>query len=209
MPTPDQILEGLQAIANRWMPLAIAWHLYVAVLLVAVWGCRRPGRRLAALSLTLPLLSVAALAWGEANPFNGLVFLIGAMALAGCAWRLSPERVRLAPLGARLAGLLIVGFGWGYPHFLATSSALAYLYAAPTGLVPCPTLAIVIGVTLLLDGLGSRLWSGVLGGLGLFYGLFGALYLEVALDWGLVVGALLLIGRLLVRAPWVPTGRPP
>ncbi|RTR06535.1 hypothetical protein [Halomonas nitroreducens] len=199
MPTPDQILDGLHAIANRWTLLAMVWHVYFALLLLALWFARRPSRRHTAALLTLPLLCVSVLAWGEANPFNGVVFLVGALALAACARRLPAERVAPGPRWTRMAGLLVIGFGWGYPHFLEAASPLAYLYAAPTGLVPCPTLAIVIGVTLLEDGLGSRLWSGMVSGLGLSYGLFGGLYLGVVLDWGLVVGALLLIARLLTR----------
>ncbi|UYG09175.1 hypothetical protein [Halomonas sp. M4R1S46] len=89
MPTPYQILEGLQAIANRWTLLAIAWHAYFALLL-ALW----PARRHTAGLLILPLPSVGVLAWREANPINGSVFLVGAVALAACAWRLPREPVR-------------------------------------------------------------------------------------------------------------------
>ncbi|MDN3556969.1 hypothetical protein [Halomonas maura] len=207
MPTPELILEGLHAIANRWTLLAIAWHGYFALLLLALCGARWPARRHVAGLLVVPLLSVGVLAWREANPFNGAVFLVGAVVLAACAWRLPRDPVSPGPPWARVAGLLAVAFGWGYPHFLETAAPLAYLYAAPTGLVPCPTLAIVIGVTLLLDGLGSRLWSGGVSGLGLFYGLFGALYLEVALDGGLVIASLLQIVWIVTRAHAAPTGR--
>lgn len=201
MPTPDQILAGLAAIANRHVPLAMAWHAYFAVLLWSLGFHRFPGRRATACWLILPLLSVSALAWGQGNPFNGMVLLIGAVVLAGCAWRLPAGRLgRVSPWGWGVA-LPILAFGWGYPHFLDAQTPLAYLYAAPLGLVPCPTLAMIIGITLLLDGLDARPWSAVLAGMGGFYGLFGALYLDVALDWGLVGGALLM------TAWWFARGR--
>ncbi|ATJ82465.1 hypothetical protein ACFPTY_05680 [Halomonas beimenensis] len=196
MPTQDQILSGLAMIANRWTMLAIAWHGYFALLLLGLWFRRFPDRRAMALSLTLPLLSVSALAWWQGNPFNGAVFLVGAGALAACGMRSSASCIRLGPPWARFLGLGVVLFGWVYPHFLDTASPLAYLYAAPLGLVPCPTLSAVIGVTLVANGLDSRPWVGLLGGMGLFYGLFGAVYLGVALDWVLLASALLLLGSL-------------
>jgi uncharacterized membrane protein YphA (DoxX/SURF4 family) len=73
MPRPEQILEGLTAIANDARPLAILWHvlaLGAGVAFVAGW---RPARRPSAVLLTLPLLSAAAMAWVYRNPFNGTV----------------------------------------------------------------------------------------------------------------------------------------
>ncbi|HUU68689.1 MAG TPA: hypothetical protein VM186_04150 [Planctomycetota bacterium] len=44
MLTPDQILENLQHIVDDWHPLAIAWHVYFAVLAVtAGFGVRSSG----------------------------------------------------------------------------------------------------------------------------------------------------------------------
>ena len=88
-------------------------------------------------------------------------------------------------------GVAMIAFGWLYPHFL-DGHAIAYLYASPVGLVPCPTLAVAIGFALLGNGLGSRVWSLTLAALGLFYGLFGVLRLGVFLDIGLVGGAVAL-----------------
>ena len=52
----------------------------------------------------------------------------------------------------------------------------------PTGLVPCPTLSIVIGLALIVEGLDSRIWTSVLvGATGVFYGIFGAVRLGVTI----------------------------
>ena len=91
-------------------------------------------------------------------------------------------------------------FGWVYPHFLDTSTSLTYLYAAPTGLIPCPTLSIVIGVGLIVGGLGSRAWSIFLGALGDFYSIFGAVRLGVVLDWVLLFGSLMIVLSVFVIA---------
>jgi hypothetical protein len=191
MPTPQEILSGLSTIANQWQILAIAWHIYFALLVGGLALGIRPSKRIAGIMLTLPLVSVSALAWLAANPFNGILFALAAIALLVIAIRLPQERIHVAPLWLLSAGALLFIFGWVYPHFLTTASWLPYLYAAPTGLVPCPTLSIVIGLSLMVDNFESRAWSFVLGGMGLFYGLFGALRLGVTIDLVLLLGALL------------------
>jgi hypothetical protein len=70
------------------------------------------------------------------------------------------------------------------------------VYAAPIGTVPCPTLIIVIGAALILDGFGSRALCAILGFPGLLYGIMGVAYLQVPFDWVLIFGA----GLILVNA---------
>jgi hypothetical protein len=193
MPSPDQILQGLTAIANQWWLLAVAWHVYFAVLVGGLVFGLRPTQRTAAILLALPLLSVSVLAWTGANPFNGLLLGIVSLALIGLAFRMPAAPVALGPTWAVAAGALLFAFGWVYPHFLDTFPAAAYLVAAPVGLVPCPTLSLVIGLTLVLGGFESRLWSTVLAFAGVFYGLFGALRLDVTIDFILLVGAGILL----------------
>jgi len=89
----------------------------------------------------------------------------------------------------------MAAFGLVYPHFTHTASAIGYLYAAPTGLVPCPTLSLAIGVALIADGLGSRAFALLLAAAGLFYGIFGVVRLGVTLDLGLIAGAAVLLAR--------------
>jgi hypothetical protein len=77
-----------------------------------------------------------------------------------------------------------------------------YLYAAPMGLLPCPTLATVIGATVILDSLDSTPWTATVAIAGLVYGAIGVLALEVNLDYGLLAGALVTLGALARRAPF-------
>jgi hypothetical protein len=191
MPNSEQILNGLSAIANQWQILAIAWHIYFTVLAGGLVLGFRPSKLVAAILLALPLLSVSILAWLAANPFNGLLFLLTSVALLMIAIRLPQEQIEIAPLWLTTAGIFLSLFGWLYPHFLESASFLPYLYAAPTGLIPCPTLSIVTGLSLMVGGLQSRAWSVVLGGMGLFYALFGAMRLGVTIDLILLLGALL------------------
>ena len=190
MPTLEEILAGLSNIANDWRILAIFWHGYFAALIIGLFAGLRLKGRLFGILLAVPLLSVSALAWIYGNPFNGFFFALTGIVLIGIAVRIEKESLGIAPMRLTIPGVLLILFGWVYPHFLQDTGPVPYLYSAPTGLVPCPTLSIIIGFTLVLRGLGSRAWCLVLSAVGLFYGAFGAGRLGVTIDWILFIGAL-------------------
>jgi len=192
MPASAEILAGLSQIANGWSIVAIAWHAAIGALLLALFLGWRPPRALFAALMALPLLSVSLFAWLAGNPFNGAVFVTAAAAVLGLGAVSPGARISLSTGGYLFAGLAVIGFGWLYPHFLESGPVWRYLYAAPTGLVPCPTVSAVTGLALVTRGLDSRAVSLLLAALGLFYGLFGALRLGVHLDIGLVVAAAVL-----------------
>jgi hypothetical protein len=202
MPSTQTILAGLSHIARAFWPVAVGWHVVISILLVALLRGRRPSRRLAAAILTAPLLSVSLLAFLTRSPFNGAVFAAVAGALLGIAFRLDAAPVRRAGTGATLVAAGMIAFAWLYPHFLSGASPLSYLVAAPLGLIPCPTLSLVIGFGLLFQGFGSRAWVIVMTAAGLFYGLFGAFRLGVRIDVLLTFGAASL--AVLGRAPRRP-----
>jgi hypothetical protein len=193
MPSPAQILETLSMIANDQKTLALVWHIILAATILMVVLGWRPARKFGAAALAAPLLSVSVQAWIYGNPFNGVVFLIFAAALAAMGMRLPAKPVEPPQAWARIIGLLMIAFGWIYPHFLAGGPWWRYLYQAPVGLIPCPTLSAVIGLALLARGFSARGWSIVLGVLGLFYSLFGALRLGVTIDLALLAGSLALL----------------
>jgi hypothetical protein len=192
MPESAQILNGLAAIANTQTLLAIVWHVILAALVVSVLFGWRPSRRLGGTDLAVPLLSVSLMAWRYGNPFNGAVFVIFAVVLALIGLRLPEKPVEKAPFWAMALGAVMLAFGWVYPHFLVGAPWWRYLYQAPTGLIPCPTLSAVVGLALLAGGFSSRAWSIVLGILGIFYGLFGAFRLGVQIDLVLAAGSIAL-----------------
>lgn len=200
LPSSEQILSGLTRISQRATPLAVLWHLVLAAALLALAFGWRPSQRTAALLLALPLVSVSVLALLSHNPFNAAVFAAGAFALLALGSRVPTSAVERASSTITVWGLLLIEFGWLYPHFLGDAPALTYVYAAPLGLVPCPTLATVIGFSLLARGFEARAWSTILGGLGLFYGVFGVVRLGVAIDALLAIGALILLGLTWSRA---------
>ncbi|HEX2444854.1 MAG TPA: hypothetical protein VHJ77_12980 [Vicinamibacterales bacterium] len=191
MPSPDTILNGLTTIANDWRWLAITWHVLLAALLVVLVAGWRPSTQLVGHLLVGPLLSVSVLAWLSGNPFSGRVFAVLAALLVATATRFPNTPVQFASPAWVAPGVALIMFGWTYPHFVGTDSP-TYLYASPFGTLPCPTLSVVIGMTLLFRNLRSRLWSTGLVVTGLLYGAFGVFRLGVVLDWGLLAASALL-----------------
>jgi hypothetical protein len=201
MPSAETILAQLRTIAAEWKPLAILFHVYFGILAAALIAGVRPSRRSAGRLLALPFVSVSAVAWFEGNPFNGAVFAVLWIALLVIAGRLSTDRIRLAPPALRVPGIALFLFGWAYPHFLPEEPVWAYLYRAPTGLIPCPTLAIVIGLALVADGLRSRAFGLALGLAGLLYGAIGVFRLGVTIDAALLAGAVLMLAVAFRKPP--------
>ncbi len=193
MPTVDQILLGLKETANRWQAVAICWHIYFSSITIVLLSGIRPSKRVSGLLVALPLLSVSMIAWESSNPFNGLIYALVGLAVLHISTRLPREKTQIAPLWLLIPGILMFIFGWVYPHFLDTSSLVSYLYAAPTGLIPCPTLSIVIGLVMILNGLSSRALSLILGAVGIYYGITGVVQPGVAIDWVLLLGAVMLV----------------
>jgi len=192
VPTADHILSWATAVANDWRWLAIAWHAAFAALLMMGGTRHRPSTRLIGFCLVAALASVALVAWASGNLFNGFIFSMLALLLMRTAVRLpfAPVTWTLTRSGA--AGGALVAFGWVYPHFLRADSWTAYAYASPFGLLPCPTLAVVVGLTLMGGGLQSASWGLLLAAAGIAYGVMGVFVLGVWLDAWLLVGAALL-----------------
>jgi len=193
MPSRAEILQTLGLVSNEQAILAVIWHVLLGIAAIGFLFGWRPSKKLGGMALSIPLLSVSVIAWLYKNPFNGLVFLIFAAVLFIIGLRRPSEKVDAPPVWAKVAGVVLVIFGWVYPHFLTGGSWLRYLYRAPTGLIPCPTLCLVIGLALLANGFSSRAWSICLGIVGVFYGLTGVFSLGVTIDVVLLLGALSLL----------------
>lgn len=194
MPTVSEILSTATVIANEWRWLAVSWHLLMGAGVVALAAGWRPPKWLAGILITPLLISVSVLAWWSSNPFTGTVFLFMTGALVVLSARLPVESIRFGPRWIAAFGMSLMAFGWLYPHFLNTASWVQYLYAAPLGLLPCPTLIATIGFALVVDGLNSRPWAMALASVGLLYGAIGVFTLGVALDVALLAGAIMLMG---------------
>jgi len=129
-----------------------------------------------------------------------VIFAALAFTLATIARNLPARTIRIASgPPSSVLGVVSAAFGWVYPHFLATSHWSGYLIAAPLGLLPCPTLSAIIGLTLIVSGLESVAWSVTLAGAAILYSAIGVIRLGVAIDIALFAGAATLIAVVVLR----------
>jgi len=193
MPSVRDILASLHAIANQHLSFAILWHALFYLALAGLAGNWRPSNRMMGLLLVFPAVSVAVLSWTSGNPFNATLFGMVVVLTGFFTYRTDKETIQWSTQPFHGVGLLLVIYGLVYPHFLDTGSYYTYLFAAPVGLIPCPTLAVMTGFLLMMNGLGSRPLASIVAAFGLFYGTFGILRLGIWLDAGLLAGALTLL----------------
>jgi hypothetical protein len=187
MPTATNLLSSLSRIANEQSSIAIGWHILIFAGVPAYFLAGRPSPRLWAVLLAGLPLSVTIVSFAYANPFNGASFAVLSLVLLAQAVVARPSMAPLLP-GRTVLGVTLLAFGLVYPHFVGAASPAFYLIAAPVGLVPGPTLAALMGLTLLDRGLISRTWAVVLSLYGLFYFAVGVFRLGVWLDVGLLAG---------------------
>lgn len=194
MPTSEQILELLAWTAREGLAVAVAWHLIVAIVAIALaLGKLRPTRRAAAIALGLPLATVAALAVRAGNPFNAAMFSLATTLAIALGSGAGKARVTRGPAWAVAIGVASIAYAFVYPHFLEGYPAYYYLFASPMGVVPCPTLALVLGTALVAGGFQARAWPLSMAAFGLFYAVYGVARLGVWLDAGLAITAVALI----------------
>ena len=203
MPASSAILDSLTVIANDWRALAIGWHIYFLTALL-LWDFQGRGltTRSATFLLIAPVVSVSAVAWIAMNPFNGTAFAIIAVGLVAVAARLPRADIQIATSPMIATGLVLFALGAVYPHFVIVDHWLAYTFTAPLGLLPCPTLLSVIGVTLMLRRFESTGWSIALTTAGWFYGVVGVFVLDVMLDAALIVAATVLAVATVTTVRW-------
>jgi hypothetical protein len=190
MPSASDILLGLSQVANGAIEVSSLWHVVLVATVAALFAGCRPQKRAAAAVLSAPLASVAILAFVFGNIFNGATFSLLAAALAVLAWRAQPGIVTFRSGWSAVLGSVLIVFGTVYPHFLEGASWVAYLYAAPLGAIPCPTLSVVVGAALMAGAFELRSWRLLLALAASFYAVFGVLRLGVLIDAVLLCGAL-------------------
>jgi hypothetical protein len=210
MPSSSAILELITVMANDLTLLAFGWHLVVLLIAIAMLRGWRPSARAAGSLLIAPALSVFVVSASYGSWFNAASFLVLPLALALLTRKLVvPWRVRVSTWSSRL-GVALVAFGFVYPHFIEGPWYRSF-YAAPMGVVPCPTLAVLAGFALITGASGSRAIPLVLAVWTAFYAVFGILKLDVLLDIGLLGAAtgllLLAIHNARQRARFAQTAR--
>jgi hypothetical protein len=200
MPAKEEILNGLIAAANQHNYSAIAWHIIIYALLAALFAGWKPTNRFMIFFAAVLMLSASVFATLQKNIFNTVIFCLLAAVSLFYASKGNENKIAGDRSWPDIAGLLLVFFGLIYPEFLNAASAVEYAYASPVGLIPCPTLCVVIGFALLYKNFLSRSWGTCMAAAGMLYGLTGVFYLGVKMDFFLLAGALLLAVNLFMSA---------
>ena len=199
MPTKEEISAGLTELANQYSNIAIAWHVIILMIIAALFVGWKPGNSLMILLLGSLLMSVSVFASLQGNFFNAAVFAFLVIMSIYATLRSGNGNITGDRSWLDIGGLILIIFGLFYPEFLTSGSLIEYAYASPTGLIPCPTLSVLTGFALVYKGFRSQTLSMTIGISGMFYGLFGVIYLGMNIDWVLVAGAgLLLMNTLLL-----------
>jgi hypothetical protein len=193
MPSPEEILQGLRYAANHYKYFAVFWHLYAVSAAILFMTGSRPLAGIAGFALSLPLLSVSFFALISENPFNSTVFLILGILLLISVAKSRRDKTRIHFNFNFAVGVVLVIAGFVYPHFLKAESFFLYLIASPGGILPCPTLMMVSGFTLILTGFAGKMWMYTLSAACLFYGITGVFYLGMYIDSILFAAAVVLL----------------
>ncbi len=195
MPTATEILRQLQAISQEAWWVALAAHIAVIVLIDAVTSGWRPRGRTAGLVLSAPAATVSACAIAAGNWFNAASFAALATIVA-TSGVMDARRIDVAGRGWRpIVGGALIAFGFVYPHFVEGPWFRA-LYAAPLGIVPCPTLAVIAGFVVLGFRPRSHVAAIAVAAWAAFYAIVGVARLGVSLDLGLAIVPLAVLVRI-------------
>lgn len=198
MPSTEFIISTLTNLVNDYKYFSIIWHLFFFALIIFIYNKNKPSNKITSIILIIPLLSVSMFAIIQKNPFNSIIFGLLFIVLLIIGLKLSDEKIKISINFWTISGLILIAFGWIYPHFL-NSNFILYLIMAPIGIIPCPTLSIIIGFALLLNGFDSKLWTITLSLIGIFYGLTGTLALKVYIDIILLAGSVILMSMAIFK----------
>ncbi|HYE82076.1 MAG TPA: hypothetical protein VEG39_07910 [Clostridia bacterium] len=178
----EVILNFLPMVANKYLLLNAIMHILIYGVLAMVFLSGSKWKRIAFDSMiVLLLVSVAAISILNGNPFNFLTFtILSVFAVIELFKAENDIKFDVFSLNT-LACIAIILVGLWYPHFANTHPVLMLLLA-PTGIIPCPTLMVVLGLLNLVYPKINRGLYTVTSLMGVFYGATGIFMLKVTLD---------------------------
>lgn len=191
------ILNYINSVAGKYPILSIALHLMVIALTILLFiPAFKQKRFMFNGVLALLCTSVAVIASINGNYFNGgfFVILLGFVFIEFFRRRNEIETVFFGrhTWGENVKNAFcfaMILLGLLYPHFVNVSPVL-FIFLSPLGIIPCPTLTVVMG---LLNLFYPRVSKGVYTAatlMALFYGITGVFLLQVYMDIPLMLIAL-------------------
>lgn len=189
----ELILSQLQATVDTYpVLLSILHHILLVVVVVLLLIYKEKVKRLVDFYITLVFFSVFLASIAPiVNPF--LIVVFGILTLLGIREFINPKMdysMKDTPT-IHIMIALVAGFiGFWYPETHFTKGSFSALYSSPLGVIPCPTLTVVLSLFLLAYPFTNRLFHWILSGVGLFFGFVGLFILGVKIDLALFLLAL-------------------
>lgn len=199
----EVILTYIQMVAGKYPVISILLHILILALIIALFLPGFKQKRIAFNGVLMVIFaSVASVALINGNPFNGLFFSILTIFAVVELFRRRNEitvpaltSVDRSTAIRNLLCLAAVFVGILYPHFVNVSPAML-LFFSPMGVIPCPTLTVILGLlNLYYPKINKGLYT-VVTIAGMFYGLTGVFLLHVYIDIPLMILALYSLYRL-------------
>jgi hypothetical protein len=195
MPTANEILLSLQFLANKYVEMSIAWHVIIVFVIILAIYNKKINTKLYLGICGFLFLSVSLMAAIVMNPFNFLFFLLLAIVfLRKSLLQVHSHLHFKRQTVSKVFAYLLILSGLIYPHFLGPE-ILVYFMAAPVGIIPCPTLLVTSGLTLLFTIPDIKL-NYFLIPANVFYGAIGVFFLAVTLDIILLLAAIIQFSEL-------------
>lgn len=186
--SPERILNYLTMVSNQNLWLNALIHLMVlAAVLVLIFGKNTKIKQWVVDGvICLLFISVATVSFVYGNPF---IFLIMAVLTIFALIELRQGKNEFTTPKFNLHTLIaftsiIIGF-W-YPHFVK-ANPIALLLVSPAGIIPCPTLLIVLGLLTLAYPKVNKTQYIITVLIGTFHGNTGVFQLKVFLDMAIII----------------------
>jgi hypothetical protein len=184
----EKVLDYLTTVSNLnlWLNAVIHLMVLTAVLILIFAKENRVKRWVVDGVICLLFISIVSVAIVYGNPFHALTMGLLAVFAVIELWQGKNEfNIPKINLHTFIAfSSIIIGF-W-YPDFVKTTP-IALLLVSPAGIVPCPTLLIVLGLLTLTYPRVNKTQYTITAIIGVFYGFTGVFQLKVFLDIALII----------------------
>lgn len=184
-----KIVEYLTTVSHALWWIGSIHHILILIVLALYVFLKKRGRTahwLISAQIVLLCSTVSYAAFRNANLFNGVVF--SSLALF---WISEIALGRMAPIWEKVSktrtilSIFVALWGYYYPHFIEIPY-LTGIWRSPTGLVPCPTLMLILAWCVFAVPEYNHVVYWIMISVGLFYGFVGVFMLHIWQDLPLI-----------------------
>lgn len=186
--SPEKILNYLIMVSNQNLWLNALIHLMVlTAMLVLIFGKNTKNKKWVVDGvICLLFISIVSVAIVYGNPFHLLTMGLLAIFAVIELWQGKNEFITPKINLHTLIAFVSIIIGFCYPEFVK-ANPIGLLLVSPAGIVPCPTLLIVLGLLTLAYPKVNKIQYLMTVLIGTFYGVTGVFQLKVFLDMAIII----------------------